>query len=343
MDMEDHGDDDVTFDERLVMAFEQRSLKFRLQGMTSRQINSRLDLTYAPSTITSQKPTECELDLLVEAIYDYYIGGQPSAATRTTPAAQAPQVLHTATTSTTTTNTAPTPTVSSSQAADIPNTSQDVDKLPQQQHVQQQDNHAPLQPKIVADNVPNAMSDGDVFENPFAPPSTNGDMYTYAMTVSTIEPRNVKDAMTDPTWTDSMQEELLQFKRLDVWVLVPPLDNIKPLTLKWLFKNKHDKENTIIRNQTCLVLRAYRQEERIDFKESFAPVARMEAIRIFLAYIAYKSFIVFQIGVKTAFLHGSLKKDVYVCQPKGFIDADHLSHVYKLKKALYGLKQTPRT
>nr|GEV95505.1 copia protein [Tanacetum cinerariifolium] len=83
-------------------------------------------------------------------------------------------------------------------------------------------------------------------------------------------------------------------------------------------------------------------EEGIDFKESFAPVTRMEAIRIFLAYVTHKSFLVFQIDVKTAFLHGSLKEDVYVCQPKGFIDVDHPSHVYKLKKALYELKQAPR-
>ncbi|GJZ86909.1 retrovirus-related pol polyprotein from transposon TNT 1-94 [Tanacetum coccineum] len=91
-----------------------------------------------------------------------------------------------------------------------------------------------------------------------------------------------------------------------------------------------------------MVVRGYRQEEGIDFEESFAPVARMEAIRIFLAYAAHKSFIVFQMDVKTAFLHGTLKEDVYVCQPEGFIDADHPSHVYKLKKALYGLKQAPR-
>ncbi|GKA87711.1 retrovirus-related pol polyprotein from transposon TNT 1-94 [Tanacetum coccineum] len=148
--------------------------------------------------------------------------------------------------------------------------------------------------------------------------------------------------MTNFAWIDSMQEELLQFKRLDVWVLVPTLDNIKPLTLKWLFKNKHDEENTVIRNKTRLVVRGYRQEEGIDFEESFAPVARMEAIRIFLAYAAHKSFIVFQMDVKTAFLHGTLKEDVYVCQPEGFIDVDHPSHVYKLKKALYGLKQAPR-
>ncbi|GJZ86638.1 retrovirus-related pol polyprotein from transposon TNT 1-94, partial [Tanacetum coccineum] len=164
----------------------------------------------------------------------------------------------------------------------------------------------------------------------------------FALTVSSMEPKNVKEAMKDPAWIESMKEELLQFKRLDVWVLVPALDNIKSLTLKWLFKNKHDEENTIIRNKTRLVVRGYLQEEGIDFKESFAPVAIMEAIRIFLAYAAHKSFIVFQMDVKTAFLHGTLKEDVYVCQPEGFIDTNHPSHVYKLKKALYGLKQAPK-
>nr|GFB72946.1 retrovirus-related Pol polyprotein from transposon TNT 1-94 [Tanacetum cinerariifolium] len=166
----------VLFDELSAMAFEQRSSKPRLQRMTSGQISSGLYLTYAPSTITTQQPSEGELDLLFEAMYDDYIGGQPSATARTVPPAQEPQVR-------------------------------------------------------------------------------------------------------------------------------------------------------------------YRQEKGIDFKESFAPVARMEAIMIFLAYAAHKSFIVFQMDMKTAFLYGSLKEDVYVCQPEGFIDADHPSHVYKLKKALYGLKQ----
>nr|GFA86078.1 retrovirus-related Pol polyprotein from transposon TNT 1-94 [Tanacetum cinerariifolium] len=125
-------------------------------------------------------------------------------------------------------------------------------------------------------------------------------------------------------------------------VLVSAPDTNSPLTLKWIFKNKHDEEQTVIRNKSRLVVSRYRQEEGIDFEESFTPVARMEAIRIFLAYDAHKSFIVFKMDVKTAFLHGSLKEDVYVCQPEGFIDADHPSHVYKLKKALYGLKQAPR-
>nr|GFA50374.1 copia protein [Tanacetum cinerariifolium] len=100
--------------------------------------------------------------------------------------------------------------------------------------------------------------------------------------------------------------------------------------------------NMLSNKEISLVVRGYRQEEGIDFEESFASVARMEAIRIFLAYAAHKSSIVFQMDVKTTFLHGSLKEDVYVCQPKGFIDANHPSHVYKLKKALYGLKQAPR-
>ncbi|GKD37793.1 retrovirus-related pol polyprotein from transposon TNT 1-94 [Tanacetum coccineum] len=348
----------VAFDELSAMAFEQRNSKPELQSMTSGQISSGLDLTYAPSTITTQQPTERELDLLFEVMYDDYIGGQPSSATITALAAQAPQVLQTPMTSTTTADIKPTPTNSSPQATDTPITSHDVDKLEaQQQHVQEQDNQAPLQPEIVAYNVPNAMLDGNSFVNPFATPSTrepsrpvltrnqlrtNGDMCIYALTVSTIELNNVKEAMKDPAWIDSMQEELIQFKRLDIWVLVPAPNNIKPLTLKWLLKNKRDEKNTTVRNKTRLIVRGYRQEEGIDFKESFALVARMEAIRIFLAYAAHKSFTVFQMDMKTAFLHGPLKEDVYVCQPKGFIDANHPSHVYKLKKELYGLKQAPK-
>nr|GEX06465.1 Gag-Pol polyprotein [Tanacetum cinerariifolium] len=139
----------VSFDELLAMDFEQHSSKPGLPRMTSRQISSGLDLTYAPSTITSQQPTEA----------------------------------------------------------------------------------------------------------------------------STMEPKNVKEAMTGPAWIESMQEQLLQFKRLNVWVLVPAPDYTTPLTLKWLFKNKHDEEQTVIRNKYHLVVRGYRQEEGINFEESFTPVA----------------------------------------------------------------------
>nr|GEZ16604.1 hypothetical protein [Tanacetum cinerariifolium] len=383
----------VSFGELSIMAFEQRSSKPGLQSMTSGQISSGLDLTYAPSTITTQQPTEGELDLLFEAMYDDYIGGQPSATARSVLAAQTQKVHQTSTTSTSLADTAPTPTNSSSLATNFPITSQDVDELnSQQQHVQQQENHVHLQSTTVVDNVPNAMFDVNTFVNPFANPSTSAaeslssqnvdpsnmhtfyqpypyefqwtkdhpleqvigepsrpvltrnqlrsdsDMCMYALTVSTMKLKNVKEAMTDPAWIKTMQDKLLQFKRLDVWVLVHVQDNISPLTLKWLFKNKHDEEQMVIRNKSHLVMRGYRQEEGIDFEESFASIAMMEAIRIFLAYDAHKSFSVFQMDMKIAFLHGSLKEDVYVCQPEGFIDADHPSHVYKLRKALYGLK-----
>ncbi|GJS27258.1 retrovirus-related pol polyprotein from transposon TNT 1-94 [Tanacetum coccineum] len=315
----------VTFDELSAMAFEQSNLKPGLQSLTSGQISSGLDLPYAPSTITTQRPTEGELDLLFEAMYDDHIGGQPSAAPRTIPTAQAPQVLQTPTATTTTADTASTPTNSLSQATSIPSSSQNVDELETEQQ------HGHPHPASIADNVPNVMFDDNTFVNPFATPSTRSPFGTRPVLT-----RNQIKSDGD------MCIYALTFKKLDVWVLVPLPDHVKPLTLKWLFKNKHDEENTIIQNKTCLVVRGYRQEKGIDFEESFAPVARMEAIRIFLAYAAHKAFTVFQMDVKNAFLHGTLKEDVYVCQPEGFIDVDHPSHVYKLKKALYGLKQAPR-
>ncbi|GKA73079.1 retrovirus-related pol polyprotein from transposon TNT 1-94 [Tanacetum coccineum] len=174
----------VSFDELSAIAFEQSSSKLGLQSMTFGQISSGLDLTYAPSTITTQQPTEGELDILFEAMYDDHIGGQLSATPRTILASQAPQ---------------------------------------------------------------------------------------------------------------------------------------------------HDEENTVIQNKTRLVVRGYRQEEEIDFEESFAPVARMEAIRIFLAYVAHKSFTVFQMDVKTAFLHGTLKEDVYAKPTE-----KHLKEVKRIFRYLRG-------
>ncbi|GKA00081.1 retrovirus-related pol polyprotein from transposon TNT 1-94 [Tanacetum coccineum] len=119
---------------------------------------------------------------------------------------------------------------------------------------------------------------------------------------------------------EAMQEELNEFERLKVWELVPRPDKVMVITLKWVYKVKLD-----------------------ELGESFAPVARLEAIRIFLAFVAHMNMVVYQMDVKTAFLNGNLREEVYVSQPDGFVDKDKPNHVYKLKKALYGLKQAPRT
>nr|GFA97497.1 hypothetical protein [Tanacetum cinerariifolium] len=114
------------------------------------------------------------------------------------------------------------------------------------------------------------------------------------------------------------------------------------INLKWLWKNKRDEENTVIRNKSRLVAKGYAQKEGVDFEESFAPVARLEAVRLFIEYAAHKSFTVYQMDVKTAFLYGPLKEEVYVNQPDGFVDPYHPDKVYRLKKVLYGLKQAPK-
>nr|GEX54546.1 retrovirus-related Pol polyprotein from transposon TNT 1-94 [Tanacetum cinerariifolium] len=124
--------------------------------------------------------------------------------------------------------------------------------------------------------------------------------------------------------------------------LVPRPDKVMVITLKWIYKVKLDKLGGILKNKARLVARGYLQEEGIDFEESFASVARLEAIRIFLAFAAHKNMVVYQMDVKAAFLNGKLREEVYVSQQDGFVDPDNPNHVYKLKKALYGLKQAPR-
>ncbi|GKD96957.1 retrovirus-related pol polyprotein from transposon TNT 1-94 [Tanacetum coccineum] len=140
--------------------------------------------------------------------------------------------------------------------------------------------------------------------------ATDPEMCMFTLTVSIAEPKTIKEAMSDSAWIEAMQEELHQFNRLQVWELID-----KPFG---------------------------KTEEGIDFEESFALVARLEAVRISVAYAAYKSFPIYQMDVKTAFLNGLLKEEVYVAQPDGFVDPDHPKKVYRLRKALYRLKQAPR-
>ncbi|GJU52239.1 retrovirus-related pol polyprotein from transposon TNT 1-94 [Tanacetum coccineum] len=159
---------------------------------------------------------------------------------------------------------------------------------------------------------------------------------------SPIEPKTYKDALTQSCWIKAMQEELHEFELLEVLELVPRPDKVTVITLKWIYKVKLDELGGILKNKVRLVARGYCQEEGIDFEESFAPVARLEAVWIFLAFDAHMNMIIHQMDVKTTFLNGILREEVYVSQPDGFMDPDNPNHVYRLKKALYGLKQAPR-
>ena len=154
------------------------------------------------------------------------------------------------------------------------------------------------------------------------------------------EPKHILEALGCVHWTVAMQEELNEFLRNCVWELVDRPRGVKVIGLRWIFKNKRDAIGFIVRNKARLVAQGYCQQEGIDFEDSFAPVARLEAIRIFLAYAAFHQFKVYQMDVKCAFLNGDIKEDVYVEQPPGFETGD--GKVYKLKKAIYGLKQAPR-
>ncbi|GJV21061.1 retrovirus-related pol polyprotein from transposon TNT 1-94 [Tanacetum coccineum] len=189
----------------------------------------------------------------------------------------------------------------------------------------------------------------NIIGNPSRPVSTRKQLATdalwcfYNSVLSKVEPKNFKSAATEDCWFQAMQEEIHEFDRLDVWELVPPPDSAMIIALKWIYKVKLDEYGDVLKNKARLVAKGFRQEEGLDFEESFAPVARLEAIRIFIANAASKTMTVYQMDVKTAFLNGELKEKVYVHQPEGFVDPKHPHLVYCVKKALYGLKQAPRT
>nr|GEV45102.1 retrovirus-related Pol polyprotein from transposon TNT 1-94 [Tanacetum cinerariifolium] len=149
---------------------------------------------------------------------------------------------------------------------------------------------------------------------------TDPEICMYALTVSTAESKNIKEAMGDSAWIEAMQEELHQFDRLQVWELVDKPFGKMVIRIKWLWKNKKDDDQTIIRNKARLVAKGYAQEEGIDFKESFALVARLEAVRIFIVYAAHNSFPINQMDIKTAFLNGQSIGTPMVRKPK--LDAD---------------------
>jgi len=175
------------------------------------------------------------------------------------------------------------------------------------------------------ENVIGDISNGVVTRN----------MSNFCMTivfVSQIEPKSVEKALQDDQWCIAMQEELNQFERNEVWELIPRVDSHQVIGTKWVFRNKLDEDGNITKNKARLVAKGYRQEEGIHYDETYALVARLEAIRLLLAYASLMKFKLYQMDVKSAFLNGFIKENVYVEQPPGFEHYKFPNNIYKLKK-----------
>ncbi|GJS88076.1 retrovirus-related pol polyprotein from transposon TNT 1-94 [Tanacetum coccineum] len=319
---------DIDFDELTAMASEHSSLEPALHEMTPATISSGLVPNPPPST-PFVPPSRTDWDLLFQPLFDELLN-PPLSVDHPAPKVIAPIVEAVAPepaasigspSSTTVDQDAP----SASNSQTIPETQSLV--------ISNDTKYHPL------DNIIGELG---------RPGSTRLQLHEQALFcyydafLISVEPKNYKDALTQACWIEAMQEELNEFERLEVWELVPRPDKVMVITLKWIYKVKLDELGGILKNKARLVARGYRQEEGINFEESFAPVARLDAIRIFLAFAAHMNMIVYQMDVKTTFLNDIMYEEVYISQPDGFVDQDNLNHVYKLKKALYGLKQAPR-
>nr|GEV09534.1 hypothetical protein [Tanacetum cinerariifolium] len=269
------------------------------------------------SSADAHVPSQQELDLLFGPLYDeFFTAGTLSVNKSSTPTNNYNQQ-----------DTQPTTNIQSTLAPSTPtyvHAEKNNDNQAKEEHLQDDEFTNPFCTPVHEVVESSSHNIEQVRGNPSKPVQTRRQLATYpemcmfALTMSTSEPKNIKEAMADSAWIEAMQEELHQFDRLQ------------------------DEDQTVIRNKTRLASKGYAQEEGIDFKESFAPVACLEAVLIFIAYAAHKSFPIYHMDVKTTFLNGPLKEEVYVAQPDGFVDPDHPEKVYRLRKALYGLKQAPR-
>ncbi|GJS06641.1 retrovirus-related pol polyprotein from transposon TNT 1-94 [Tanacetum coccineum] len=325
---------DIDFDELTMMASEHSSSGPALHEMTLATISSGLVPNPPPST-PFVPPSRTDWDMLFQPLFDELLNPPPSVdhpapevvATINEVAAPVPVVSTGSPSPTTFDQDAPSPsnsqTTPETQPPIIPN---DVEE----------DNHD-IESCIlwVLIRTLNQFPHGCNYMR-------KAIFCYYDAFLTAVEPKTYKDALTQACWIEAMQEELNEFERLEVWKLVPRPDKVMVITLKWIYKVKLDELGGILKNKARLVARDYRQEEGIDFEESFAPVARLEAKRIFLAFAAHMNMVIYQMDVKTAFPNGNMREEVYVSHPDRFVDKDQPNHVYKLKKVLYGLKQAPR-
>jgi hypothetical protein len=196
-------------------------------------------------------------------------------------------------------------------------------------------------PRRVHVDHPPSVIIGDINERTTRSRSRNASHFAHSAFVATFEPKDIGHTLFDPNWVNAMHEELENFERNQVWELVEPPPNCKPIGTKWLWKNKEGENGEVVRNKSRLVALGYSQKEGIDYEETFAPIACLEAIRILLAFSVAKGFKLYQMDVKSAFLNGFLEEEVYVRQAPGFESVEFPHKVYRLRKALYGLKQAP--
>jgi hypothetical protein len=195
--------------------------------------------------------------------------------------------------------------------------------------------HQIIQKDHPVDNILGSISKGVTTHSRLA---TFCEHYSF---VSSLEPLKVEEALDDSDWVMAMQEELNNFTRNEVWSLVErPKQNV--IGTKWVFRNKQNEHGVVTKNKARLVAQGFTQIEGLNFGETYAPIARLESIRILLAFAIHHDFKLYQMDMKSAFLNGPISELVYVEQPPGFEDSKFPNHVYKLHKALYGLKQAPR-
>nr|GEU45444.1 retrovirus-related Pol polyprotein from transposon TNT 1-94 [Tanacetum cinerariifolium] len=286
------------------------------------QINSGLVPNMVP-TVPYVPPTNKELEILFQPMFDEYLES-PRAERPVSPAPSVPVPVDSAATPSSTSIDQDTPSLS---------------HLPSSLALQSLCLHQGIvaESTLMDENL-FAPVDNDPFINIFALEPTS-EASSSEDTSSAESTYNFKSAITN--WFQAMQDEIHEFDRLQVRELVPQPDCVMIIDLKWIYKVKLDEYGDVLKNKAPLVAKGYRQEEGIDFEESFALVARIEVIRMFITNATSKNMTIYQMDVKTAFLNGELKEEVYLCQPEGFVDPDHPTHVYRLKKALYGLKKAP--
>ncbi|GJR23661.1 retrovirus-related pol polyprotein from transposon TNT 1-94 [Tanacetum coccineum] len=343
---------DIDFDELTAMASKHSSLGLALHEMTPATISLGLMRNPPPST-SFVPPSRTDWDILFQPLFDELLN-PPSSVDCPAPeviapiaevVAPEPAASTGSPSSTTVDQDAPSPSNSQktleTQSPIIPN---DVEEDNDDLDVAHMNNN-PFFGILILENDSEAFSSSDVIPTVVRTATPNSEHVTKWTKDHPLD--NIIGELERPVSTRlqlheqalfSMRKELNKFECLKVWELIPRPDKVMVITLKWIYKVKLDEIGGILKNKARLVARGYRQEDGIDFEESFALVDRLDAIRIFLAYAAHMNMVIYQMDVEMAFSNGILREEVYVSQPDEFVDQDNLNHVYKLKKALYGLK-----